>query len=899
MKNGKAIHKTGGVQRSVQRFVQRCMATLLVGGIVFAVTSFVGVSDSTAQSQTLSIRSAIDTVQQATGYRFLYRDALVAGRTVALPSTGDLLTALVDALEQQGLVVHVDTTRQQVLITDTRASNPANTLTGQVVDHTTGARLPHATVLWHNGEAQRGVAANEDGVFRISLKGRRTTRDTVTLRISYVGYQSTQVHIDLQAPPSDLTVRLSPEPAMVPEVVVSSIPHRSSLDTTWQTLVQPALTTPFGEASVIRALQPLPAVGVTGALANGLNVRGSRADGFHVLLDGMPIYNSAHLFGAFDAFHPEALQRVGLFYDVAPADLPSPPGGTLALTTHTGAQTRWRATAGASNTAVRGLIEGPLDGGRSSVLVAGRRAYLNTMSWLGSEALIAQGLDLNPSTSPLPDNAVDLGERLVTAGPPTAHFHDVHGKVYHETLSGQRITLSTYLGGDQTRQTGERLTFNAEAPRLRDRLAWEPVETKNRWGNEAASLQIGQPWGERAYSHTLLAVSRYYSDFQKDDFVYTRLERPANGLRTFTAPFKHQNELIEWRLDQRVDLAPNHPGLWTLGGTLHRYRVNYAETSALRPEFGETRRSLRFDLFAQYDWTDASWTNMHLGLRTHYFSLGRYVRLSPRLKVRLFPSATVSLHAGYSRNHQFVHRLTLPSAGSADVWVTSNEANAPSRANHFSGGVQFTPTSTTAFQADAYVKTYANVWQHETETALRQTETSILFDPWSTDHDAFARGLELMHKQRWGPLYWTNSYTLSKVELQNDALNGGRRFPADWDRRHQFTTQVQATHDPWAGVLTWFYATGTPSPWALQLDTEPERLDAYHRLDASLRYQRALGGATLEATASIFNLYDRANPWYRDPVAVLTRNRPSRLSYRIVDVYDLGLQPSFNLTVRF
>jgi len=56
----------------------------------------------------------------------------------------------------------------------------------------------------------------------------------------------------------------------------------------------------------------------------------------------------------------------------------------------------------------------------------------------------------------------------------------------------------------------------------------------------------------------------------------------------------------------------------------------------------------------------------------------------------------------------------------------------------------------------------------------------------------------------------------------------------------------------------------------------------------------------VEVTASVFNLYDRANPWYRDPVAVLARTGSRRrISFRVVDVYDLGIQPAFNVAVQF
>lgn len=39
-------------------------------------------------------------------------------------------------------------------------------------------------------------------------------------------------------------------------------------------------------------------------LSSGLNIRGSRTDGFQILLDGVPVYSQSHFFGMFDLSAP-------------------------------------------------------------------------------------------------------------------------------------------------------------------------------------------------------------------------------------------------------------------------------------------------------------------------------------------------------------------------------------------------------------------------------------------------------------------------------------------------------------------------------------------------------------------------------------------------------------------
>jgi hypothetical protein len=730
------------------------------------------------------------------------------------------------------------------------------------------------------------------------------------LTASYVGYAPRRVALDGTAT-SDLALRLTPEPLPGQEVVVTGTLYQAGLDTTWHRLVRPDLYAPLGEASVLRALQPLPSVTLSPALSGGLTVRGSQDDGFQVLLDGASVYSQHHFFGFFDAFNADALQTVGFFYDVTPAEYQAPPGGTLAFTTRTGSQTDFRATVGASNVAARATVEGPLLDGRGSWLLSGRHSYLDAIDWLGNSDLVAQGLEVNRSTGPVP---ADLGTptgRLVQSDTPSARFYDVHGKLYVESNGGRRMMLSAYAGGDRTEQPGERYVVAGDGLGG-GRLEQRPVATTSRWGNETVSLQVQAPLGRR-YSRTVLALSHYHSRYAKDDFTYARpdslpaftdttLTRRDLGRLFLVGRYAYESDLLDVKLAQHLDGPLGRLGTWSLGGALHAYRLDYDETLPYRVlAYGTEQQTGQIDLFGQIDATPTPALEAHLGLRSHYFSGGSYLRLSPRLRLRAFPQRRVSVGLGASRAYQFLHRLTLQNTTSADVWVLTTDDQPPGSVDYLSGGLYLRPHPTMMLQVEGYWKTHRNLRQREISAPAR-LQADTLGTPWFFDNTAYARGLEVLHRQRLGAVQWTNSYTLSRVELQNDAVNGGHRYPAEWDRRHQFTTHLQA--DLGAGIsvhAAWLYATGAPNVLAYEVPSEPDRLDPYHRLDASLHLRRRLGNAVLEARASVFNLYDRDNPWYRDVTGLFDTSRrlPRFAGFTVVDVYDLGLQPAFDLSVTF
>ena len=848
------------------------------------------------------LRTILSDIEKNLTWRFLYRDALVAGTTLTFQTPADdPLPELDEALYPYGLQLKVDADRKQVLITlrPSEAPSSETLLTGYCLDDTDGQRLPFATLTWIADGQRRGVTANASGAFQATLP---TQNEPLTLTASFVGYHPQEVRVIPNDLPTELAIRLRPYRTFGSEVVVQSNVLQSDLDTTWQHMIQPAQAAPFGENNLLRALQPLPAVTVTPALASGMNVRGSRDDGFKVLLDDISIYNQDHLFGLFDAFHDDALQTIGFYYGIAPAQLQATPGGTLAFTTRTGAQTRPRQRFGLSNTAVRGTLEGPLWNGRGSWLLSGRHSYIDAVDWFNNATLIAQGLDINRETS-APPVAETLTPDFVQ-GEGTARFYDLHGKLYLESPGGARLMGNLYLGGDRTRHDDQRLEIT---PGNANRTALQDVVTQNRWGNEAGSLQYHRALRSNLYSYTLLGLSRYRSTYAKDDFLYQVRSRQPNQTgqssdEPFLAPYAQDNDLREWKGAQHVEGALPRSGLWAAGYAVHHYTVNYTQHSAIRTDFSLNHTGIQADAFAQYEYRTSDAVHLDAGVRSHYFSRGDLFRLSPRLSARVLPNRKVSFGAGFSRNYQFLHRLSLTETSSAAVWIMSGERLQPTAVNYGTLGIYAHPSPEVSVQVEAYAKGYDHLWEHEIKTRRRPRLNRDLPFPWETNYTARSRGIELMTQFHRGAFRWTNSYARSQTELQHPTVNNNTPFPADWDRPHQFTTAVQGplgTHLTWH--LTWLYASGAPNALAHTTPNEPERLDAYHRMDLSVAYQQRWHPLGLEARFSIFNVYDRDNPWYRSALQVLRAppNAPLERRFINVDVYDLGIQPSFNLTLTF
>ncbi|MFK7847529.1 MAG: carboxypeptidase-like regulatory domain-containing protein, partial [Rhodothermales bacterium] len=274
------------------------------------------------------LKEVIVDIEARAGYRFLYRDALISDKNISLDAQADsLIPTLQRSLKTHSLDLKVDYSHKQILLSAAQADvvQQPTVVKGQVLDSNSGVRLPFANITWINEGQLYGVSTNESGFFHMQVNNKNTDTESVILAVSYVGYRPVRIRLNLKNPPNELSVRLIPERIQGQEVLVQSSLLHTDLDTTWHHLLYAGLFSPFGESSILRSLQTLPAVSMSTALSEGLNVRGSKADGFQVLLDGAPIYNQNHFYGMFDVFNEDALQTVGFYYDIAPASYFAPP----------------------------------------------------------------------------------------------------------------------------------------------------------------------------------------------------------------------------------------------------------------------------------------------------------------------------------------------------------------------------------------------------------------------------------------------------------------------------------------------------------------------------------------------------------------------------------------------
>lgn len=843
--------------------------------------------------QNAPLRTVIDDIQTATEWRFLYRDALVADVRITMTSSEpDLMTDLRRVLATKGIgVQHDPRTRQVVLypLATRPPTRPDRPLQGVVLEDATGNRLPYATVMWVEGGTVRGISADESGRFRIPIPA---PTEPIQVQIRHVGFKPALLELDPESWNHDLAVRLEAEPLTGPAVIVQRGRIDGLSDSTWAQIRHGGGASGFSEPSALRALQALPSVASNGAASTGLIVRGSKPDGFQVLLDGVPVYNHHHLFGLFDPFNPDALQTVGVHTGITPALYPGPPGGTLSYLTKAAPLRGTTGSAGISSSAIRGSVGIPLRTDRASLMVAGRLSYLNQIDWFGNTSLIQWGLNVDRPTS-------EPAVKTVFPEDARARFHDLHAKAVIESADGSRWVVSAYTGGDDTRTDATRYVRPILAANDRNRFESEDVATVNTWG--ATSLHVGRQAriGELDHLHVSAAFASYDASFDKEDFLYVRYNAVQNRWLPTVNRFAQDNRLREWRVNLQWDRIPSAAWLLRSGMTASWMSLVYEEASLQRPQFGLETTQAQIDVFAQADGRPAPWVDLSVGLRGHVVTLGGHAGLSPRVQATLNPDGRFRIHGGMSVNHQHVHSVSVKQQSSADIWIGSTSDQPPSRSSQWTLGAQADILPGITAQVDGYRKSARDVRLHEVNPSLLLTRESPLAAPWFSRNTLTSQGLEAM-LSGWHPLVdWMAAYTWSQAEIRNEDLNNGDPFPADWDRRHQGSLRLAIK--PAAGLSVYgglTLSSGAPNTATAFTAEEPERLAATRRLDSGIQYDVNLDGIGIGFRLSVYNLTDRRNVWYRTPAATVDAStRPPQLVFRNLDVYDLGRHISMDLRV--
>ena len=181
------------------------------------------------------------------------------------------------------------------------------TISGQLSDATNGEDLIGATVVVLELSGT-GTVSNEYGFYSLSLP-----TGNYTIKFQFIGFEPIEKTVELNQN-INLNIELGESQSTLNEVVIKAEKENGNVTATEMSVTRvtpkdlekiPVL---FGEKDVIKSLQLTPGIKAAGEGSAGFYVRGGGIDQNLILLDGVPVYNAAHLGGLFSIFNSSAIK---------------------------------------------------------------------------------------------------------------------------------------------------------------------------------------------------------------------------------------------------------------------------------------------------------------------------------------------------------------------------------------------------------------------------------------------------------------------------------------------------------------------------------------------------------------------------------------------------------------
>lgn len=725
------------------------------------------------------------------------------------------------------------------------------TITGFVSDTQTGERLIDAGI--YDEISGSGTYTNEYGYYSLSLKS-----DSAILKVYYIGYKEWKRSINLSKK-SNLNIGLEPV-LILHEVVISGGNNGKQRNSELQTLSTQEindLPTFAGETDFMKTMHLLPGVNTGSEGSSSIFVRGGGDGQNLILLDGVPVYNTDHVYGFLSVFNTNAISHLNIHKGGFPARYSGRLSSVIDVRMKEGNLYEYHGNVGVGPISSSLTFEGPILKGKTSFMASVRRTLIDviTRPFMGLFSMMNG------------DNKTILGY----------YFYDVNFKANHIINDKDRIFLSFYSGKDKLFSEQE-ISYGNMNNNLDNELSWGNITTVARWNHI---------YGGKLFSNAGVYYSLYkngnmnmeqFSNYQTEEVFQKYYYKFSSQVQSIGAQMDW-----DWRINptNSVRFGFNYQNAYfnpgkTVVETLYDGQ-SLSETSTIPITIANdgyiyVEDKIRFKNLV---------ANIGLNISTYSVDRTIYPSLQPRIQTTWNMSDNFSLHGSYTEMTQNIHLLTKSTMDlSTDLWLPSTSNIEPMHAKQVVIGFDYKFRKNISASFEAYYKTMKNLIEYKEGASYIENQSD--WESLITTGSGKAYGAEFLLEKKSGQFTGWISYTLSWATRQFEELNDGKEFPFKYDRRHNFSiVGIWNINEKINLSATWVYYTGTAytlteslyptilpgenssSYWAQAFsDRNAYRMPDYHRLDISANFSKIKKRGTRIWSLGVYNVYNRQNPYF-------------------------------------
>lgn len=731
------------------------------------------------------------------------------------------------------------------------------TISGTLTDQASGENLIGASL--YNVKSGQGTTSNTYGFYSITLP-----RDSVHLRISYVGYATQDLKFFLQRD-TTIAIKLLAGSTLQEVVVTGSREDRIQESTRMGTIDVPieqikSMPAFLGEVDVLKVLQLLPGVSAGSEGSSGLYVRGGGPDQNLILLDGVPVYNASHLFGFFSVFNADAINKVELVKGGFPARYGGRLSSVIDISMKEGNSQKLKGEGSIGLIASRLTLEGPIIKDRTSFIISGRRTYLDLI------------------TRPVMKSKSDGKEY---GG---YYFYDLNAKINHRLNDKNRIYLSAYLGDDKAYYNG---THSAS---YTDYSSTTHEELGLQWGNITTALRWNSIITKKLFTNVTATYSRYrFLVYAGSESKIIEYGEPRNEFYHT----EYNSGIRDYAVKADFDYIPTPDHYIKFGAQAIQHAFTpgvlaYNETEQSDTTIGAKKTFAKeFFVYAEDDFLITNKLKVNVGVHASGFLVENkfYPSIQPRIAARYLLTPDFSVKASYAKMAQFIHLLSNVGIGlPTDLWVPSTNKIKPEQSYISSLGFAYNMNNQYEFSLEGYYKKMKGIIEYKEGANYLNIESD-----WQDKVEAGvgeSYGAEFFIQKKAGKISGWLGYTLSWTNRTFPNINEGRTFPYRYDRRHDLEI---ASSYKWKNkeiAVTWVFGTGNAvtlpqstyqggndayipyyydnSTIKYYGDRNSFRMRSYHRLDISYTTTKKTKWGERSWVIGIYNVYNRRNPFFLD-----------------------------------
>ncbi|MCR9250772.1 MAG: TonB-dependent receptor [bacterium] len=740
-------------------------------------------------------------------------------------------------------------------------------VSGFVRDGNSGESLIGAHVI--DIATGRGVTTNLYGFFSLTLTGD-------TIEVSFIGYEPQRI----VAKPgvSDYEFGLIPSTKMLSEVVITSEREIHEVTEMSKVTLQPEkikkLPVFMGETDVMKTLQLLPGVQSGNEGSSGIYVRGGGQDQNLILLDGVPVYNANHLFGFFSVFNADAINQVSLIKGGFPARYGGKLSSVIDIQMKEGNMNEFEGEGAVGLIASKLTLSGPINQGKTSFMVSGRRTYIDAltvplMKWSGADRVFGY------------------------------NFWDLNAKINHIANPKDRFYLSFYSGRDKFYNDYK---FNQIAD------INEKEHSNINWGNITSAFRWNRRFTDRLFGNLTATYSRYRFELETIlDYNYGEsVESP--DLYRENDYFSNIQDLGV-KMDFDYFLNNNHQVKFGVNAINHQLKPgisSFRSHTETDTTFGSTKVDLNeFYAYLEDEFKLFNSTSLNVGLHFSGAEVAsrNYFYLQPRISLNQKVAKNWSVKASYARMAQYIHLLVNSGVGlPTDLWVPSTDLVKPQVSDQIALGVASTFIGMEV-SVEGYYKWMDNLIEYKEGAGFLDIDSEWEHKVEFGKGDSY--GVELFVQKKVGRSTGWVGYTWSKTTREFPNLNFGKPFPYRYDRRHDISVVYNYELNKRINVSgVWVYGTGNAitlptasipkATWDSSGPSYEEfvkqypgrnstRMQDYHRLDLSISFKKQKRWGERSWVFGVYNAYSRQNPTFID----FDDTKPNEKQFKKISLFPI------------